>query len=241
MRKSSATRLPGGSSPRGLACGLVLVLLGAGCWVAAVEAGQPAAFPEDLYGEWYVLVHYTDAAAEDTEQQHWDEAIWRIAPEGGRLLWSILSRVEFEDARGRFASLPGGRLARSLGAWTPDAAQRREIAKGLRVSEEGSLRKTLRGTPEDGYRSTGRMRADSASVIGYAEQWTIEAERGLPIFTREATMGAARVETAEGLTRFHALERSSDGRELRGRYARDEALAGVFRMIRMSAAAEHAP
>ena len=106
------------------------------------------------------------------------------------------------------------------------------------MSDENSLRKTLRGSAEAGYRSTKRMRADSASVIGYAEQWTIEARNALPVFTRDATMGAARVEAAAGRTRFRVLERSPDGRELSGRYARDEDLAGVFRMIRMGAAGE---
>ncbi len=197
------------------------------------ETGFAGTFVADLLGDWYVLVHYQDAVAQDAAQWHWDERVWRFSPEDHGVRWAVHPLVDFRDTRGRFEILPGGERARSLGAWTPAAEQRTEIEEGLRFGAEGSVSKLLRGTPEAGYRSHRRSRSDSASTIDYAERWSIESPAGLPVFTRDVSMGAARVEAAEGRTRYTALERSPDGAHLRGRYVRDDAIVGVFELFRM--------
>jgi hypothetical protein len=194
-------------------------------------------FMQGLVGDWYVLIHYTDSGAEEPDQLLWEERVWRFRVEGERLRWSIHPVVGFERERGRFEVLPGGEHARSLGAWTPDEEQRAEIAAGLRVSDERHVEKSLRGSVAAGYRSTRRPGADSASMIDYAERWSIEDDGGLPVFTRDAVMGAARVEAIEGRTRYRAVGRSADGDHLEGRYSRDETLSGVFEMFRMKASA----
>lgn len=242
MRKISATTLRRHASPRGLVRAALLSLVALGA-VASGHATEPSAstasLADTVVGDWYVLIHFTDAAAEDPLQLDWDEAVWRIERVPGRedrLRWSIHTRVEFSHDRGRYEVIGKGRTARSLGAWMPDAAQRAEIARGLRFGDDGVLSKTLRRNADGGFSSTTRARTDSASMIGYAERWTIELEDLGPVFTRDARMGAARVEPAAGRTRMRALVGSGEGRGWLGEYERDEALRGDFRMTRMGAA-----
>ena len=195
--------------------------------------GTDPAGPVSLEGDWYVLVHYRDEGSDDG-QQYWDDEIWRFARRGGRLSWSLHPHVSLRDTTGRTETLPSGEEARTVGAWSPSPAQLEEIRSALELDGHESRAKSLRGSPESGWRSTGALRSQSASMIAYHESWSIEAPRDKPVFARVDTMGSARTDTAEGRTAFETSEVLDGGNELRGVYERDGRLRGRFRMIRIA-------
>jgi hypothetical protein len=69
-------------------------------------------------------------------------------------------------------------------------------------------------------------------VIGYHESWSIEQVEQLPVFARDDVLGSARTENMQGLTRYTTLEVLEGGRQLRGRFERDDELRGSFRLTR---------
>jgi hypothetical protein len=193
-----------------------------------------------LEGEWYVLVHYGDESGDVSKLTQWHDRVWRFERESRsreegeeRLRWTILSGVRFRDARGRFEAPGGGRSARSLGAWEPDARQIAEIRTGLQTDDHGARSKLLRGSPASGYRSSGQASARSSSTIGYRERWQIDGLPGAPVFVREDSMGSGRTDELKGRTRFTTREIAPGGDELTGDFDRDGVLVGRFRMWRM--------
>jgi hypothetical protein len=217
----------------------LFVAVQAGATESPTEA-SPAAI--GLEGEWYVLVHYRDENAADPRIVQWRDRVWRFERERRgsdspqeSLRWTILDGVTFRDPRGRFEELDGGRSARSLGAWQPDAAQLAEIREGLRVDDQAARSKTLRRSPQGGYRSSGARSPRSSSTIGYEELWAIEGPPGAPVFVRDDAMGAGRTDELLGRTRFTTREVARDGDELEvsGDFEQDGELAGQFRMLRM--------
>jgi hypothetical protein len=195
---------------------------------AAVEVGGPAI---DLVGAWHVLIHYTDEHSHDPEQLHWDDKVWLFERSGSRLRWVEYPIVVFSDQTGRF-DRSGGRLARVLHGWEPNEAQLAQIEAGLEVNDRGSKSKTLRKHGDDGWRSTTRPAASSASVVTYVENWIIEDATGEPIFRREDVMGSARTESLAGVTEYITTEVASRGNVLRGTFERDGTRHGTFRMMR---------
>lgn len=199
---------------------------------------QESASPVDLEGTWYVLVHYRDSATANPEADRWQDRVWVFEKRGSRLLWTDYPIVVFEDGSGRFEPRAGNPRARTLDAWEPNEAQRAEIAAGPQVNRQrGSRSKSLRRTPEGDWRSAGSLRAQSASVIGYHETWTIEDPDGQPVFSRRDVMGTglsgsgSEEQSLSGLTRY-ATTRVVDEDTLEGRFARDEHRRGRFRMLR---------
>lgn len=207
------------------------------------RSGAAAASPTPLLdGDWYVLVHYRDARADDPDALFWDDEIWRFARRGdGRLVWTLHPHVGLRDATGRFDRLPSGAEARTSGAWTPNEAQREEIETALVLDDHEVRTKRLQGSPADGYRSRGAMRPASASAVAYQEAWSVEAPAGLPELTRRATLVSGRADAAEGLTSFRTTAVSDDRAELRGAFVRDGHLVGEFRATRIRVAEGRRP
>jgi hypothetical protein len=201
--------------------------------VGSASSQAPDSEPDvSLPGSWYVLVHYTDPE-ELPGRVQWRDVVWRFAERGAKLEWTEYVRLEFRDATGRREQLEGGLEARTLGAWAPDEGQLREISRGLRVDGRGSRSKSLRGSPERGYSSSGGLRSESTSVIGYHERWQIAGTPTRPVFSRTDAMGSARTEDISGTTEYATDVVLDGGNELRGRYRR-EGWSGTFRMIRMA-------
>jgi hypothetical protein len=186
-------------------------------------------------GAWYILIHYRDTAAgSPVDTPLWDERIWTFERKGAQLRWTEHPFAIFERRTGRFEELGGARSARTLGFWEPDEAQRAQIDLGLASRMEGSRSKSLRGSREAGYRSTGGIRVQSTSVIGYSEIWSIADLELLPVFSFDARMGSGRTEDMEGRTAYRVTEIEPGGRQLVGRYERDGTRHGTFRMTRMA-------
>jgi hypothetical protein len=197
-----------------------------------VAAAAPARAELDLVGTWHVLIHYTDDHAQDPEQVRWSDRVWVFERKGDRLTWSEYPIAIFSDETGRFETLPSGQNSRVLGAWEPNEAQRQDIASGLDVNSRGSKKKTLSGSDAEGWTTTSRAQAASASMITYQENWRIESPTGLPVFTQEDVMASARTETLEGGARFATTAVEKGGRVLTGSYERDGTRRGTFRMTR---------
>lgn len=218
---------------RGWRAGAVLlfaVLLAAG-------RGLAEEVPADLMGDWYVLIHYRDAASADPEAIQWDEEIWRIAHQGDRVVWTLYPHVTLRDADGRFETLPSGERARSSIAWSPSASQLAEIRGGLELDDHESRSKRLRGSSSTEWRSGDVARSPSASMVAYRETWSIGGLPGARELARRVVLEAARAESAKGRTVFTIRETLDDGQEMTGDYARDGERAGRFRMIRIAAPA----
>ncbi len=188
--------------------------------------------PLDLRGAWYVLVHYRDANARDSEFDYWEDKIWVFEERGSRMQWTEYGVVVFRDERGRFVSLASGREVKTEGAWSPDAAQLREIERGLEVDSRGGRAKTLRGSAARGYRSSGSMQTDSVSVIGYSETWEILQLAGLPILRRSDVMDSGRSESLDGNTEYRTVKIDRGVSTLEGDFSRDGVQKGSFKMVR---------
>jgi hypothetical protein len=138
----------------------------------------------------------------------------------------------FEDETGRFERDAAGRYARIAHFWQPNAAQRADVADGLRVDARGARRKTLRGTPAEGWSSAPAGGAPSASVLTYAEVWRVDAPTQLPVFSRADSLGSSVADGLEGLTRYTTRAVRDGGDVLEGRFERDGAQSGSFRLLR---------
>lgn len=211
--------------------GLLVALVGALCLTASISA-RAEATGIDLEGTWYVLTHYRDDATAEPDADRWSDRIWRFERRGRRLVWTEYAIVVFRDQAGRFEMLGSSRASRVLHAWRPNDRQLAEIREGLRTNARGIRTKTLRGSPEKGYGSGGGLRAESTSVIGYQESWTIEGLPDEPVFARSDLMGSGRTEDLEGRTEYATEQVLDGGARLRGRFARDGHQEGSFEMMR---------
>ncbi len=200
--------------------------------VACALLGAASASGLELTGTWHVLVHYTDAGSERPDQPRWEDEVWVFEPRDGRLRWTVYPIAVFEDETGRFERDPSGRYARVPHFWQPNAAQRADIADGLRVDPRGASRKTLRGVPAEGWSSAPAGGAPSASVLTYAEVWRIDGPLALPVFSRTDALSGAGAHGLEGVTRYATRAVREGGNLLEGRFQRDDALRGSFRMLR---------
>jgi len=206
----------------------------AALWIAAVALSiHPAAAQAevDLLGTWYVLIHYRDSATNNPDFDRWLDRIWQFEKKGSRIQWTEYPIVVFQDQAGRFERFRGVR-SRVLAYWEPNANQRGQIRSGLEINTRGSKTKSLRGSPKKGYQSTSRMRAQSASVIGYVENWSIEDLQTNPVFTFDDIMGSGRTESMEGRTRYTTTAVGDDGNLLEGTYNRDGTRIGTFQLMR---------
>lgn len=210
------------------------LLLPAALLVASLGArsahGDPA--PLDLLGSWHLLVHYQDAGSEDPDAPRWYDRVWKFEMKGRRLLWTEYEIVIFDDPSGRFELIGFDTRSRVLRHWEPNARQRKNIHDGLEIVARGSKAKTLRGSLQRGFRSSGSLRSSSTSVIGYHELWSIANADSKPVFTRDDVLGSARTESMQGRTRYQTLEVLGGGSALSGRFERDEDLRGSFRLTR---------
>lgn len=211
----------------GLSILAVLLAVGGASGATAFES------PEDLLGDWYVLVHYRDSGAEDPQQPLWDDEIWRIAPSGGRLSWTLYPHVALRDDEGRFETLPSGVEARTTVHWSPSPSQLTEIRGALQLDDHESRTKSLRGSSQAGWRSAEATRAASASMIAYQESWSIRGPAGARELVRQVVFEAARTDRLEGRTVYTIRESRDGGDEFTGDYSRDGREVGEFRMLRI--------
>ncbi len=200
--------------------------------LAAALLGASPAAAVDLEGTWYVLVHYQDAESNKPDAWRWEDRIWRFTRQGDGLEWTEYPIVVLEDESGRFERLGTNRQSRMVVAWEPSEAQLADIRDGLQVNPRGVKTKTLRLGEGGSWQSSGGPSAQSAAIITYSEEWSIEGLPDLPVFTRVDSMGGFQADSLEGRTEYRTEEvREAEG-ELLGRFERDGARVGRFRMIR---------
>ena len=218
--------------PRRGARDLKRLLLACCCLALLLLAPAAARAEIDLVGTWHVLVHYTDDNSSHPDEMRWSDRIWVFEKKGSKLRWTEYPIVVFSDDSGRFERRSTGQYARVIGAWEPSESQLANIEAGLKINTRGSKKKSLRGSDEEGWHTTSRARAASASVITYQENWSIEGLPDLPVFVQEDMMGSGRSETMEGVARYETTAVEESGDVLVGRYERDGTRHGSFRMRR---------
>lgn len=234
---------PGSACGARLATALGAVALACACVVSPLPSSAEDAIGCDkecleahreiLLADWYVLIHFEGRPEGETERPQWEDQIWTIKASKENLRWTIFPHVEMKRTGGRYQERSDGLVALSPGTWSPDAQQWEEIRSGLKTDPYSSRSKTLRPSGPDAWRSSGRLRSASASMVGYHELWKILFEGDLPVFSRVDSMGSARTDVLDGQTRFVTEARDPDKGELVGRYQRGETFQGRFRMVRM--------
>jgi len=185
----------------------------------------------DLVGTWHVLVHYTDDKSSQPDEMRWNDRIWVFEKTGSKLRWTEYPIVVFADASGRFEHLGTNRARRVVSAWEPSEAQFAQILEGLEVNDRGKKTKSLRAE-DGGWRTRSRARSTSASILSYAEHWSVEGDPDYPVFRQEDQLGAERTEMLEGVALYTTTFIDATGSVLRGTYARDGSRRGTFRMLR---------
>jgi hypothetical protein len=200
---------------------------GASLLALAIGGAQDArAEAVELEGTWHVLVHFRDSAATNAEEERWEDRVWVFAREGGELRWTDYPIVVFDDESGRFE----GR-SRVLEYWEPSAGQLEQLAQGPKVNARGSRSKRLRAHG-DGWASAGGPTSQSATVITFTADWSVENLSSLPVFRLEDALGSAMTDSLEGATIYQTELVEEGGRVLRGRFERDGTRRGTFRMLR---------
>jgi hypothetical protein len=194
-------------------------------------AGAARAATVELEGTWHVLVHYKDSAATNPGEERWEDRVWVFTREGDELRWTDYPIVVFDDESGRFERSSTSRAARVLDYWEPDAGQLAELAQGPKVNARGSRTKRLRATAK-GWGSTASAAPQSATVITFTADWSIENAATLPLFQLEDALGSAMTDSLEGATRYATERVEEEGRVLRGSYDRDGTRSGTFRLLR---------
>ena len=188
----------------------------------------------ELSGSWHLTIHYRNEASANPDAERWDDKVWRFEKRGSRTQWTEFPIVVFENREGRFESLSDQRSVRTLQYWKPNEQQLAQMQKGLVVNPRGAKSKGLRGSARSGYHSAGGLRAESVSVIGYSESWTVEGLQSAPVFTQDVVMGSGRTEDLQGRTRYTGEKVSNDGREVRGTFVRDGTRHGTFTLRRIA-------
>ena len=207
-------------------------------WLAcALPLPAFAVGADELVGAWHVLVHYQDASTENPEAKRWEDRIWVFEKAGDQLRWTDYPIVVFDDDTGRFERGEGGRVARVLDYWEPNAAQQEQIRTGLAYNSRGSRSKTLSGSDAKGWSSAKRGGGGykSSRVITYEETWSIDGLPDKPRFERQDSMGAAGGGDFEGRTLYETSEIEAGGDVLKGRFDRDGERKGTFRLQRSGA------
>ena len=198
----------------------------------AVCANTASAEPLDIEGTWYVLIHYQDPKTANPDVTRWKDLVWVFERKGTRLEWIEYPTVFFEDASGRFERLGNNPRTRVLGPWEPNPAQRSAIDRGPMINQRGKKRKTLNGSDEGGWKSSGRMPQSGGMVMGYHELLTIEGLVELPRFERKDFVGYALAASEGGGTAYRVVRIQRQGNRLIGDYERDGHQKGTFRMWR---------
>jgi len=205
--------------------------LAAACLALCALLAPVRALALDLTGTWYLLIHYTDDTAHDPKQPRWDERLWTFAPKGAQLEWNERTIIVFSDERGRFENLGGNRASRVVGAWEPSPGQLAQIDGGLEYNTRGEKKKLLRGSASQGWTSGGGSGASAAgaNVLSYVETWSIDDPSGLPVFTRDDSLGGGSHESLDGRTQYTAKSVDENG-VIHGSFERDGTRHGTFRM-----------
>ena len=184
-------------------------------------------------GDWYVLIHYEETGPEAESGPQWDDQIWSIEASGRNLRWTIFPHVELKNAQGRYRETSDGLMARTSGAWSPDPKQWQEIRAGLKKDSYSTRAKTLRVAQSGEWRSSGRLRSGSASMVGYHELWEIRFEEEGPVFSRVDSMGSGRTDVLAGETRYTTTVANPEEGEIEGLYQHGDTVQGRFKMVRM--------
>ena len=199
--------------------------MGAAFCAAPARAAEVA-----LVGAWHVLVHYRDLRSAQPELPQWEDRLFVFEPSGDGLRFRDFPIVRFDDAAGRFESL-GGEPARVLAFWEPNASQRAEIERGLRVDPRGATTKELRPAP-GGFSSRRTRAQDSLRFVGFESVVEVSLDGPAPSVVVTDSLGSAAVQGMQGRTEYRGERVSDDGRTIEGRYERDGSRVGSFRLVR---------
>lgn len=214
----------------------VAALLLAWCVAAPARAQEAPGAEFELPGAWHVLIHYRDVSGAEADLPQWDDRLWTFEPEPGgvgALRWTEYPVVAFDRERGRFRGVLGQGSVREVGHWEPDAAQRREIERGLEASPRGARHRTLRRTP-DGWSSEADAGSayDSARFVTWSSVFRVTLGGAAPRFEIQDALGSSAAEAIRGRTLFAGERVLEGGRVVEGRYDRDGRHLGTFRMTR---------
>lgn len=228
-RERAGESIGGATRIRGLRGRMWMLVIACCAWGASGGLASAEGDAFDVEGAWFVVVHFTDSSTANPDAMRWLDQVWTFERKGSRLSWTKYPYVIFDDTSGRFERLGKNTASRVLAAWEPNSGQLQQLLKGPRVNSRGSKTKSLRGSDGQGWKSAGRMRVASATVVGYQENWSVSDLGGMPLFSREDMMGTGATGQAEGSTTFQVTSLTP---RPSGVYQRDGIKQGTFFMIR---------
>jgi hypothetical protein len=203
------------------AVALLALLLGAGSVCAADLSSI------DLSGDWYVLIHYKDDRSEDKTITKFKDFAWSVDQGPKKIIWSTYPYVLFNE------DLEGVRreaMRRHL-PWEPTAGLWDRIRSRIGVSSRAASKKTLRGSPADGFESLPPMGAGAANVMTFSVDWNVSfAPEKVRIQITDSLSGGAGLGGMEDSTVYEITEQVSDD-EFHGSYA-ESTKHGTFRMVK---------
>jgi len=203
------------------AVALLSLVLGAGS-VGAADLSSV-----DLSGEWYVLVHYKDDKSEDKTLTKFKDFAWSVEQSPKKIIWMAYPYVLFNE------DLEGVRreaMRRHL-PWEPTPGLWDRIRSRIGVSSRAATKKTLRGSPADGFESLPPMGAGAANVMTFSVDWNVSfAPEKVRIQITDSLSGGSGLGGMEDSTVYEITEQVADD-EFRGTYA-ESTKHGTFRMVK---------
>jgi hypothetical protein len=196
--------------------------------VASAARADDADFSKaDLNGSWYVLIHYTDAGAENKDAKRFKDFAWTIEQTANTITWEYYPFVFFgEDSE------PVRRQAmKEATPWEPSASEWAAVRQAVDVSSRALQRKRMTGTAAQGFKSLAPLGTGGLNTMSFSRNWdvTFKPEK-VSIVIVDSLSGSGGLEGMEEATIYEINERASAD-EYRGTYTEGDK-RGTLRMVR---------
>jgi hypothetical protein len=195
---------------------------------ASVARADDADFSKaDLNGSWYVLIHYTDAGAENKDAKRFKDFAWTIEQTANTITWEYYPFVFF----GEDAELVRRQAMKDATPWEPSASEWAGVRVALDVSSRAMQRKRMTGSPAEGFKSLAPLGSGGLNTMSFSRNWdvTFKPDR-VSIVIVDALSGSGGLEGMEEAITYEITERVAPD-EYRGTYAEGDK-RGTLRMVR---------
>ncbi len=205
----------------GLLC-LALALLASPLRAADADFAQA-----DLNGAWYVLIHYTDARAENKDAKRFKDFAWTIEQTANTITWEYYPFVFF----GEDSEQVRRHAMKQATAWEPSASDWAAVRSAVDVSSRALQRKRMTGSTSQGFKSLAPLGSGGLNTLSFSRNWDVSFKPDrISIVILDSLSGSGGLEGMEEAISYDINERVSAD-EYRGTYAEGEK-RGTLRMVK---------
>lgn len=181
----------------------------------------------DLNGSWYVLIHYTDAGAENKDAKRFKDFAWTVEQTANTLTWEYYPFVFF----GEDSELVRRQAMKEATPWEPSASEWAAVRQAVDVSSRALQRKRMTGSTEQGFKSLAPLGSGGLNTMSFSRNWdvTFKPEK-VSIVIVDSLSGSGGLEGMEEAITYEINERVSAD-EYRGTYTEGDK-RGTLRMVR---------